>query len=683
MKLFELYADLSLNSKKFTEGINQASQAGKTFQGHLQSISAKTIAMGNALYDVGKQAVKSVGNLTKSIIEEYSDTEQLIGGVQTLFKESANDVIANANRAYKTAGLSANEYMQNVTSFASTLMQSLKGNTMEAAQYADMAVQDMSDNANKFGTNIGMIQNAYQGFAKQNYTMLDNLKLGYGGTQKEMQRLLRDAAKIQRANGINVRYNINNMDDIIEAIHVIQNEMGITGTTAAEASETISGSFNSFKASWKNVLSGIAQNDADIDHLFGTLFDSGKNLFENIFEIVPAIGRNATKAFDIIVDEANEALPMLKNIFVDAWDKKLPNVVRSGANGIISIINDLFGTNIPAIKEISFPTWAEVETAFNTWWTSTKSNIETGASWVLGIFNEPTATAEEIKATVSGWWIDTAIPALQDTCKWYLQLPEPPQTDGNNESTVSAIMSTWWTPFGEAISNFCSWSLQMFNLPSETADDVGAYVKTWWDSVNVGLGDITTIAISLVAGDYDSALSTLQNFWNHVKEAFGDAATIHYDIMAPAVDPVVNAISSWWNNQVVPALNLTLPVPTGSGVHITKSGRPTGGGGFNWNAPLEVIPGHANGLDYVPHDDYLARLHEGEAVLTSREADEWRRGNFESSAPDFTQVEHLLSQILFAVQNPSPVPAVIDGDSVYSYVARRQYRAIHTERYAK
>ena len=238
MKLFELYAELGLETSGFDKGIKNASNAGKSLQNGISAISAKTVALGHFMYDAGKVAIKAAADFTKAIVKEYAETEQLIGGVQTIFKDSASDVIANAEKAYRTAGLSANEYMQTVTSFSASLMQSLKGNTAEAARYADMAILDMADNANKFGTNIGVIQNAYQGFAKQNYTMLDNLKLGYGGTQKEMQRLLKDAQKIQRANGVNVKYNINNMDDIIEAIHVIQESMGVTGTTAAEAADT-------------------------------------------------------------------------------------------------------------------------------------------------------------------------------------------------------------------------------------------------------------------------------------------------------------------------------------------------------------------------------------------------------------------------------------------------------------
>ena len=194
-------------------------------------------------------AAAGIGKALAATITEGADLQQSIGGIETLFKESAEKVKQNAQMAYKTAGMSANEYMEQTTSFAASLLQSLGNDTAKAADMADMAMTDMSDNANKMGTDMEMIQNAYQGFAKQNYTMLDNLKLGYGGTKEEMQRLLKDAQKIT-----GVKYDIKNLSDVYSAIHVIQGELDITGTTAKEASSTISGSFAAVKASLKNVM---------------------------------------------------------------------------------------------------------------------------------------------------------------------------------------------------------------------------------------------------------------------------------------------------------------------------------------------------------------------------------------------------------------------------------------------
>ena len=257
--------DTSLDSGGLQSGMGKvasiAQQALGVFSGQMMTRAV------DSLVNLGKTALSSVGAL-----------EQNVGGVETLFGDTADAVIAAADRAYQTAGMSANDYMSTVTSFSASLLQSLGGNTEEAAKVADMAIIDMADNANKMGTSMDMIQNAYQGFAKQNYTMLDNLKLGYGGTKTEMERLLADAQKLT-----GVKYDINNLNDVYQAIHVIQEEMGITGTTAKEASETLEGSMASAKAAWDNFMNG----SSDADQLADAFATAADNIVKNLAEIVP------------------------------------------------------------------------------------------------------------------------------------------------------------------------------------------------------------------------------------------------------------------------------------------------------------------------------------------------------------------------------------------------------------
>ena len=224
------------------------------------------------------RAVDALANLGKSALDSVGQLEQNVGGVETLFGDAADAVIASADRAYQTAGMSANDYMSTVTSFSASLLQSLGGNTEEAAEVADMAIIDMADNANKMGTSMDMIQNAYQGFAKQNYTMLDNLKLGYGGTKTEMERLLADAEKLT-----GVKYDINNLNDVYQAIHAVQEEMGITGTTAKEAASTLEGSMASAKAAWDNFMNG----SGDADQLADAFATAADNIVKNLAEIIP------------------------------------------------------------------------------------------------------------------------------------------------------------------------------------------------------------------------------------------------------------------------------------------------------------------------------------------------------------------------------------------------------------
>ena len=266
-------------------GEESGEKTGEGFASKLKSVIAKA----------GLTA--AIGKVVQEAFTEGAALEQSLGGVETLFKEQADIVKKNAEEAYRTAGLSANEYMENVTSFSASLLSSLGGDTEKAAKIADMAMIDMSDNANKFGTDMSAIQFAYQGFAKQSYAMLDNLKLGYGGSRSEMERLLQDAEKFSK-----VKYDINNLNDVYEAIHVIQDNLDVTGTTAKEASSTFSGSFASMKAAAKNLL-GVMTTGGDADKAFKNLTKTAEVFFGNVKRMGKAFINGAVTVFDSAVEE--------------------------------------------------------------------------------------------------------------------------------------------------------------------------------------------------------------------------------------------------------------------------------------------------------------------------------------------------------------------------------------------
>lgn len=267
----------------------------------------------------------AIGVAIKKSVEEGAKLEQSLGGVETLYKKHADVVIKNANKAYRTAGLSANAYMEQSTMFAASLLQSLDGDTKKASKYADMAIRDMSDNANKFGTNITDIQNAYQGFAKQNYTMLDNLKLGYGGTKTEMERLLRDAEKLSGK-----KYDISNLSDVYDAIHVIQEEMGVTGTTAKESAETLSGSFASMKAAADNFLGSLALGKNVGPALSGLVKSASTFLFDNL---TPAIFNIAKSLPGALFEGLKTGIPQLA--------QKLPGLVKQFLSSVADVTNQI------------------------------------------------------------------------------------------------------------------------------------------------------------------------------------------------------------------------------------------------------------------------------------------------------------------------------------------------------
>ena len=274
-------------------------------------------------------ASAGVAALGTACINAYADYEQLAGGVETLFKDSAETIHSFADNAYKTAGLSANEYMETVTSFSASLLQSLDGDTEKAAAAADLAITDMADNANKMGTAMESIQYAYQGFAKQNYTMLDNLKLGYGGTKEEMQRLLADAEKLS-----GVKYDLSSYADIVEAIHVIQTEMGITGTTAKEASTTIQGSVASMKAAWANLMVGMADDTQNFDMLLSNFIESIGTVADNLLPRIGVVIEGMGKLVAGLAPEIASALPTLTN-------ELLPNLVELGVQSISALVQGI------------------------------------------------------------------------------------------------------------------------------------------------------------------------------------------------------------------------------------------------------------------------------------------------------------------------------------------------------
>lgn len=307
------------------------------------------IVKGGAAFLGIKKLSDGMVNLGKAALESVASIEQNLGGVETLFGTSAGAVIANAENAYKTAGLSANAYMETVTGFSASLLQSLGNDTEAAVSYADQAIVDMSDNAAKFGSDMSSIQNAYAGFAKQNFTMLDNLKLGYGGTKEEMQRLIDHANDLKVANGELADLSIDSFADITEAIHLVQDEMGITGTTAREASDTISGSIDSAKAAWDNFLNGSISADEFAD----TFITAADNVIVALGEIITRFATTIPEAmyaiFSTYIGRLREqgiadtllASMEIINSWVSGILQNAPNVVASALSTIESFLQGL------------------------------------------------------------------------------------------------------------------------------------------------------------------------------------------------------------------------------------------------------------------------------------------------------------------------------------------------------
>lgn len=336
-KLRDTTSEMRDMDDTMADGTKKALSFGDVLKANLASdaIVSGVKAMASAIKEAGAALI----DLGKQSIQGFAEQQQLIGGVDTLFKESSAQVQRYANEAYKTAGLSANQYTETVTSFSASLLQSLGGDTKAAAEKADQAITDMSDNANKMGTDMQSIQNAYQGFAKANYTMLDNLKLGYGGTKEEMQRLLTDAEKLS-----GVKYDLSSYADIVDAIHVVQTEMGITGTTAAEAATTIEGSASAMKSAWSNLITGMSNENLDLGKLVQNVIDSVKSFADNLIPrlqiMLPRFVQGLTQLISNMIPYVAPALELL-----------LPPLIE-GLGGLVSGIVQALPAAVEAISAV-------------------------------------------------------------------------------------------------------------------------------------------------------------------------------------------------------------------------------------------------------------------------------------------------------------------------------------------
>lgn len=361
------------NVKELGEEEERTTKKTSIFGETLKAALSKDAIMGalNAIKDGMMQIGKAAVDFGKQVVMSYADFEQLEGGVKKLFGDDAIAVINNAQNAFKTAGMSANEYMETVTSFSASLISSLGGDTAEAARLADRAIQDMSDNANTFGTDMQSIQNAYQGFAKGQYTMLDNLKLGYGGTKTEMERLILDAEMLnstftaQRDTNGNLALSF---QDIVTAIGIVQDDMNITGTTAREASGTISGSIDTMKAAFQNFVTGLGMNNADIDMLLGNLVEAFQNVVTNIQPIIERL-------IDYIPGIVGAVIPILQSMAPDLV-RTAVELFTSFVNAIVGVLPDLVPVAIEAINLLA-----------NTLIQNLPTIIEAGVQLIVGLIN--------------------------------------------------------------------------------------------------------------------------------------------------------------------------------------------------------------------------------------------------------------------------------------------------------
>lgn len=626
MNVFDLVAKLTLDKSGYEDGVNEA-------QGSFSKLAS---GVGKGLATVAKVGAAAVGAaatgvaaLTKMGIEGYAQYEQLTGGVETLFGKSGDAVMKYAENAYKTSGLSANQYMETVTSFSASLIQSLDGDTAKAANVADMAITDMADNANKMGTSIEMIQNAYNGFAKGNFTMLDNLKLGYGGTQEEMKRLLADAEKIS-----GIKYDISSFADVSEAIHVMQQEMGIAGATAAEAATTIEGSLSMMKAAWQNLVVGMADENANMEVLIGNFVESvttaAGNLLPRIQQTLTGIGKLVegiapivasalpTMVSSVLPSLLNAAVTMVTTVFnsIPGLVSSMLPVIIQAALDILSAFLNVIKNNFGNLLQTGVEALLQVVTGLSN---AIPEIIETAMVIMLELVNtltNPTnlsnllnAALVMIEKIVQGLiynlpkLIEAAVKLIENLV---IFITEP----GNLQKLLSMALKLIFTIMNgllNAIPQLVTAAVQLIMSLVNYILDPGNLSML----INMALQIVIAIANGLIkaAGELIRGAGELigklcDKFENTNWSEIGK--TIINGLWS-GLKTAWNSVTSWFSTAWDSLFNRSASVSANS------SGKMS-------------VKGYATGLNYVPYDEFPAVLHRGEAVLTAAEAREWRSG---------------------------------------------------------
>ena len=679
MNLFELFVKIGVD--------DQAS-------GNLSKITDK---LGNGLKTaakIGTAAVTAAGAaivaLTKSSIDAYAEYEQLVGGVETLFEDLSWDVQQNAGKAFETAGLSANEYMSTAMSFAASLNQSLlatEGNISRSADLTDQAIIDMADNANKMGTSMEMIQNAYQGFAKQNYTMLDNLKLGYGGTKEEMERLLEDAGKLS-----GIEYDISSFADIVEAIHVVQTEMGITGTTAKEASETISGSVASMSAAWSNLVTGLADDEADFDFLMDDFVGSVKTAAGNIAPRIGIALNGVAKLIQEIVPVAMEYIPQIITEFLPTIGEAAIGIVTSIGTAIFDNLDQILNIGIDIIEYLkngiveNMPTIVESATEIVN--TLSQKIVELSSVLAEAAFELVDALGNELSNQIPGLSLifenlETAVVAVTAAMVAYktasaiagvidaLRKATEGQTLAQTllnavmnanpfvliatliAGLVAAIITLWNTNEGFRNAIITAWETiretatsvftAVANFFTETIPNAFQSMVDW---IREGISSFISIGSEILTGIYNGIVGSVQSLYEAAKtiiltlaeniigaENLEKIISVGGDLIDSLIEGVENVIDTLTSvgEDVVDSIE--------QGISDAWEGLKSWFNGL-WdslfgNRKVSVTvekkttgstASNANGISYVPYDGYYSVLHKGERVLTAEENKAYSRG---------------------------------------------------------
>lgn len=592
--------------KSFGNGLGNGTEAGAAKAGGVLSklggIASVVAATATAAFAAVGGSVAALGT---SALKSYANYEQLVGGIDTLFKDSSGTIQKYAADAYRTSGMSANQYMEQATSFAASLVQSCGGDTAKAAEYANMAMGDMSDNVNKMGSSMESVQYAYQGFAKQNYTMLDNLKLGYGGTKEEMERLISDANKLREAQGKTGDLTIEKYADVVEAIHTVQENMGVTGTTAQEAATTISGSVGMAKAAWENFVTGLGREDADFGKLTSDLLSAIGSVAHNVAPRVRQIAEGICTALPQALSGLRDMIaPVILDALSTAW---------SYAVGALSSI----GVSLPSVN--SDQMLAGIQSAFS----AASSAVQSAVAWIQQAWAVVGPTVGQIinafmgiGTAVSGV-IGAAMPIIQTAASVIgpivanviAKVGELATTIATSVvPVIGRIQQVVQAVLPAVQEQFQAWGAMIQGI----INAVFPFIQTVVQTVMGVISSVISVVLAAINGDWSGVLEGIKSLastvWNGIKALITSAMGAIQGVIGSILgavkskwdgmwNAVSSAFSSIWNGIKNAASNGVQAVfSTVSGIKDKIVGFFAGAGEWLYNSGKAILDGLGDGI---------------------------------------------------------------------------------------
>ena len=634
MKLFELFATLSLDTREFERNMRNATRQGSGFAGTMErQLTAGTVALGNLAADAAKSVAGAVTGIIRDAFSLTGELEQNIGGAEAVFKDFSDNIQANAQTAYKTAGLSVSDYLAEANKMGS-LMQGMGFTVGESFDMSVQWMQRAADVASIMGIDVSSAMQAIEGAAKGNFTMMDNLGVAMNDTALKAYALENGLIKTDKEWA-----KIGQQQKIAAAFAMFMDKTSEYAGSYAKENDTLAGSMTTLSAAWENLLSGAGDPEA-----FSNAIENAAIVgFDTLKKLVPRLWESFKQV-------ASKLYPKVKKALHDFWNNDAPEIAKRGANAVIDGVNAIFGTNIPHIDKIDLPTVEEISSIVKGWWnTGGRSAVESACSWVLNIFGVPTETASEVASTVGSWW-DGCVSAVEAGCEWSLKFfGVKPWTDADTQK-----IKDWWIGASEKVEGAIDWVIHA--RPQDYAELANYILNEWFPNL---LKKIGTLVIPIATTIIKPIIPAVEKLAGLKPGTFDAGKQMMMDTAGSVTD------QNTWNKM--------MNAPSLSEVFKKMNENNTNNRG--------VGKGFATGLDYVPYNDYVARLHEGEAVLTKAEASLWRRGDDAGGAVgiDYGQLGQAVAAALSGMSVQMDGQAV--GVLVTGAVSREMGRRVKARQY--